>query len=338
MRAPLSLALAVVTLVGLDGRLLAQDKVDPAVQAYEPVPGISGQLNGKGSDTLNNLMDMWMKGFMRVYPNVQATYMGEGSSTATPALIEGTAQLGPMSREMKDEELEAIERRYGFKPTRLNVALDCLAVFVHKDNPVRGLTLPQVDSMFSSTRNSGYADVTRWGQVGLAAHADWAELPISLYGRNSVSGTYGFFKDRALYRGDFKDTVKEQPGSAAVVNAVAENRGAVGYSGIGYQTADVRALRLARGFKRGEVDPASDEAKKLLRLVEPTFENALSGDYPLGRALYIYVVKKPNEPAPPLVKEFLKFVLSREGQEIVVQDGFGPLPPAAIEAERKKLD
>ena len=190
---------------------------------YKPVPGVSGVLNGKGSDTRNNMMDLWLKAFMKVYPNVQGTYVGEGSSTAPPALIEGTAQLGPMSRAMKPEEEEAIEKKHGFKPTRMTVALDCVAVFVHKDNPVRGLTLPQLDCIFSQTRNSGYAEITRWGQVGLADLPDWADLPISLYGRNAASGTYAFFKQKALLKGDYKDTVKEQPGSAAVVNGVASD-------------------------------------------------------------------------------------------------------------------
>jgi phosphate transport system substrate-binding protein len=301
----------------------AEGEVDPAVKAYEPVPGVSGVLNGKGSDTLNNMMDLWMKAFMKIYPNVQATYIGEGSSTAPPALIEGTAQLGPMSREMKPEEEEAIEKKHGTKPTRITVALDCLAVFVNKDNPVRGLTLPQLDCIFSQTRNSGYAEITRWGQVGLADLPDWKDLPISLSGRNAASGTYAYFKEHALFKGDYKNTVKEQPGSAAVVNAVASDRSGIGYSGIGYKTADVRVLPLAKDHTAS--------------LAAATFENALDGKYPLGRRLYIYVVKKPGEPLPPLVGEFLKFVLSREGQAIVVQDHFGPLSALAIEAERKKL-
>ncbi len=303
----------------------AEVKVDPDVKPYAPVPGVSGVLNGKGSDTLNNMMDLWLKAFMKVYPSVQASYVGEGSSTAPPALIEGTAQLGPMSREMKPSEEEAIEQKYGVKPTRIVVALDCLAVFVHKDNPIEGLTLAQLDSIFSQTRNSGYADISRWGQVSakLAASPEWRDLPISLYGRNSASGTYVFFKEKALFKGDFKDTVKEQPGSAAVVNGVASDRAGIGYSGIGYRTADVRVVPLS---KDSSTSP-----------VEPTFENALSGSYPLGRGLYIYVVKRPNEPLPLLVREFIKFVLSKEGQEIVIQDGFGPLPAAVTAAELKKV-
>jgi phosphate transport system substrate-binding protein len=297
-------------------------EVDPAVKPYEKVSGISGNLNSVGSDTLNNLMTYWAEAFQKEYPNVKVQTKGEGSATAPPALTEGTAQLGPMSRAMKDNELEAFEKKHGFKPTRISVALDCLAVFVHKDNPIKGLTLQQVDGIFSQTRKSGNAEITKWGQVG--STGPWQNLPISLYGRNSVSGTYAYFKEHALLKGDFKDTVKEQPGSAAVVNGIANDKGAIGYSGIGYKTADVRAIPLAK--------------KADLPLVEPTFDNALAGKYPLGRALYIYVAKKPSEPLPPHVKEFLKFVLSKEGQEIVVKDGFGPLPVKLIEEQLKVLE
>ncbi|MGW8255857.1 MAG: PstS family phosphate ABC transporter substrate-binding protein, partial [Thermoguttaceae bacterium] len=149
-------------------------------------------------------------------------------------------------------------------------------------------------------------------------------LPISLYGRNSVSGTYAYFKKHALFKGDYKDTVKEQPGSAAVVNGVTNDKGAIGYSGIGYRTADVRVLPLAK--KDGSP------------FVEATFANALTGKYPLGRALYIYVAKKPGQPLPPHIREFLKFVLSKEGQQIVIKDGFGPLPVKLIDKQLELLE
>jgi phosphate transport system substrate-binding protein len=312
---------AIVVALGLDS--FAADTVDPSIKPYEKAStDLSGNLNSVGSDTLNNMMTYWAEAFMKSYPNVKIQVKGEGSATAPPALTEGTAQLGPMSRAMKDTELEAFEKKHGFKPTRVTVALDCLAVFVNKDNPVKGLTMQQVDCIFSQTRKSGFRDIKTWGGVGLTGQ--WENLPISLYGRNSVSGTYAFFKEHALLKGDFKDTVKEQPGSAAVINGVAGDKGAIGYSGIGYKTADVRALPLS---KDGKTDP-----------VEPTFENALAGKYPLGRALYIYVAKKPNEQLPPNIKEFLKFVLSKEGQEIVDKDGFGPLPPKQIEAQLKLIN
>jgi phosphate transport system substrate-binding protein len=300
----------------------AAPKVDPAVKPYQPVSGISGNLNSIGSDTLNNLMTFWAEGFRKQYPAVNIQIEGKGSATAPPALTEGTAQLGPMSRAMKPEEEEAFEKKHGFKPTRVSVALDCLAVFVHKDNPTKSLTMEQVDCIFSKTRKSGFADITVWGKAaGLAG--EWNSRPISLYGRNSASGTYAYFKEHALLKGDYKDTVKEQPGTAAVINGVANDRAGIGYGGIGYVTSEVRALALAK--KGGE------------KAVEPTFDNALNGKYPLARMLYIYVAKKPHEPLPPLVHEFLKFVLSAEGQEIVVKDGYGPLPASVIEKQLKAL-
>jgi phosphate transport system substrate-binding protein len=297
----------------------ADVSVDPAIKGYEKVSGVEGNLNSIGSDTLNNLMTYWAEAFGKLYPNVKIQVEGKGSATAPPALTEGTAQLGPMSRKMKPEEEDAFERKHGFKPTRISVALDCLAVYVHKDNPIKGLTLAQLDSIFSKTHKSGHANVATWGQVGL--EGDWAALPMSLYGRNSASGTYAYFKEHALLKGDYKDTVKEQPGSAAVINGVAGDRAGIGYSGIGYRTSEVRAIPLAKDGKSP--------------LAEPTFANAMNGKYPLGRTLYIYVAKKPGEPSPKLIEEFLKFVLSREGQQIVVKDGYGPLPAKVI---RKQVE
>lgn len=295
-------------------------KVDPAISAYAPVSGVSGNLNSIGSDTLNNLMTLWAEGFKKAYPNVNIQIEGKGSSTAPPALIEGTAQLGPMSRPMKSSEIDAFEKKFGYKPTEIPVAVDALAIFVNKDNPIKGLTMEQVDGIFSSSRKSGSEDITEWGQVGLTG--DWAKKPFSIYGRNSASGTYGFFKDEALQKGDFKPTVKEQPGSSAVVQGIASDLGAIGYSGIGYKTSDVHTVAL------GE---KSDE------MVEPSYENCVSGEYPLARFLYVYVNKKPGTALEPLTSEFLKFVLSKEGQEVVVKDGYFPLPKEAIDETLETL-
>lgn len=299
----------------------AEDAVDSAIPSYEKVSGVDGSLGSIGSDTLNNLMTYWAEAFGRIYPNVKIQIEGKGSATAPPALATGTAQLGPMSRKMKPEEEDAFEKKHGFRPTRIGVALDCLAVYVHKDNPIKGLTLAQVDGIFSKTRKSGSPNIITWGQVGL--DGNWATMPISLYGRNSASGTYAYFKKHALRKGDYKDTVKEQPGSAAVVNGVAADRAGIGYSGIGYRTSEVRAIPLAK----------NDHAP----MVGPTFANAMKGDYPLGRTLYVYVAKKPGEPMPKLIEEFLKFVLSKEGQEIVVKDGYGPLPAKAVAKQLELL-
>jgi phosphate transport system substrate-binding protein len=283
--------------------------VDPALKPYEKVSGVSGNLSSIGSDTLNNLMTLWAEGFRALYPNVNIQIEGKGSSTAPPALIEGTAQLGPMSHAMKAAESDAFEKKYGYKPTEIKVAIDALAVFVHKDNPIKGLSMDQVDSMFSSTHKRGGKPINVWGELGLTG--EWANRPLSLYGRNSASGTYGFFKEHALKNGDFRSTVKEQPGSSSVVQGVANDVGSIGYSGIGYKTSGVKALALAE---------ATGGAVR-----EPSLENCLSGAYPMARFLFIYVNKKPNEPMDKLVHEFVKFVNAKEGQEVVVKDGYYPL-------------
>ena len=294
-------------------------KVDPKVSTYKKVSGISGNLNSIGSDTLNNLMAYWVEGFNKKYPNVKIQVEGKGSTTAPPALIESTSQLGPMSREMKAEESDKFEKKFGYKPTKVAVAIDTLAVFVNKSNSIKSLSMQQVDAIFSKGRKGGYpTDIKTWGDLGLTG--DFASRTVSIYGRNSASGTYGYFKEHALFKGDYKDSVKEQPGSSSVVQSVGSDRFAIGYSGIGYATSEVRAV------------PMSDQTKNGGAAFEATYENALSGKYPISRYLYIYINKDPKKPIDPLTREFLKFVLSREGQEIVVKDGFLPLT-AKMEAE-----
>lgn len=283
--------------------------VEAGVPAYTKADGISGNLNSVGSDTLNNLMTKWGEAFRKHYPNVKIAHEGKGSSTAPPALIEGTSQLGPMSRAMKDKEIKEFESRYFYKPTEMKVAVDALAVYAHKDNPVKSLTLKEVDGIFSSTRGLGGEDITTWGQVG--ATGEWANMPISLYGRNSASGTYGFFKKKALNKGDYKATVKEQPGSSAVIQGVASDKGGIGYSGVGYKTSGVKFVALGESKDKGYLPDAS---------------NALSGKYPLARFLYIYINKKKGSAVEPLTAEFIKFVVSKEGQGIVANDGYFPLP------------
>lgn len=296
-------------------------KVDPKLPSYKATSGVSGNLNSIGSDTLNNLMTYWAEGFKKKYPNVNIQIEGKGSSTAPPALIGGTAQLGPMSREMKGKEIEDFEKKYGFKPTKIGVALDSLAVFVNKDNPVKSLSLDEVDAIFSKTRKRGLPEITTWGQAGVSGQL--AAKPISLFGRNSASGTYGYFKEHTLKNGDYKNTVKEQPGSASVVEGVAKDVTGIGYSGIGYATSGVKALAL------------SD--KKDGQVFEANYANVLSGKYPLAHMLYIYVAKKPGQPLPKVVEEFLVYALSKEGQQVVVKDGYDPLPAEVAAKQLKAL-
>ncbi len=319
------LLLAAFLSISLPGLAFAGEevKVDSNIQPYAKAGGVSGNLSSIGSDTMNNLMTYWAEGFNKVYPNVKIQIEGKGSTTAPPSLISGTAQIGPMSRAMKPTEIDAFEKKYGYKPTAIRTSLDALAIYVNKDNPLKGLSLPQADAVFSKTRKGGYkVDVKTWDQLGLAG--EWAKRPISLYGRNSASGTYGYFKEHALYKGDFKDTVKEQPGSASVVQGITEDRYAIGYSGIGYTTSGIRAIPLS--FKEGE--PYKDAEIK----------NVMNGSYPMARFLYVYINKKPGQPLDPLVKEFITFILSREGQEVVVKDGFIPLPAPVVQEELKKIE
>jgi phosphate transport system substrate-binding protein len=320
MRAIVAAAAALLLLGG--GIVSAQVQVDPALTPYKAASGVSGNLSSVGSDTLNNLMTFWAELFGKYYPNAKLQIEGKGSSTAPPALIAGTAQLGPMSREMKGSEIDQFEKKYGYKPTALRTSVDALAVFVNKDNPIKCLGLDQVDAVFSKSRRRGAKDdVTTWGQLGLTG--EWASRPISLYGRNSASGTYGFFKEHTLKNGDYKDSVKEQPGSASVVQGVTVDRFAIGYSGIGYATAGVRAVPLTE----------KDGGK----CVDATADNSYNGSYPLARFLYVYVNKTPGKPLDPLVREFVRVVLSREGQEAVIKDGYFPIPAAIAKEESNKV-
>jgi phosphate transport system substrate-binding protein len=313
-----ALALTIVVSGAASGQ---QASVDAALPDYQRVAGVSGSATSIGSDTLNNLMTLWLEEFRRFYPNVNIEIQGAGSSTAPPAVTEGTAQFGPMSRPMRQSEIDAFEQRHDYPPTAVPVAIDLLAVYVNRDNPIQGLTLAQVDAIFSATRRCGHPnDVTRWGQVGMTGA--WANRDFTLYSRNAVSGTYGFFKDNALCGGDFKPTINEQPGSSSVVQGVTESINGIGYSGIGYRTSGVRAIPLG-------VDEGA--------FFEPTPENAASGDYPLARYLYVYVNKHPTRGLSPIESEFVRMVLSKEGQQVVLRDGFVPLPEAAAARFRQEL-
>ena len=324
MRKQTTIAVAMTAAVLVAGIAVARGQVqlDPGLQPYRTVSGVSGNLSSVGSDTLNNLMTHWAESFGRFYPNAKVQIEGKGSSTAPPALIAGTAQLGPMSREMKGTEIDQFEKKFGYKPTPIRTSVDALAVFVNKDNPIKCLSMSQVDAMFSKSRRAGTKeDVVTWGQLGLAG--EWASKPISLYGRNSASGTYGFFKDHVMKNGDYKDTVKEQPGSAAVVQGVTVDRYAAGYSGIGYATAGVRAVPLSE----------KDGAK----CVEATADNSYSGAYPMARFLFVYINKAPGKALDPLTREFIKLVASREGQEGVIKDGYFPIPASIAKEELSKI-
>ena len=311
---------ALLATVSVGAVAIAAADIDPRYKAYAPTSGVSGTLKSVGSDTLNNLMALWAEDFHKVYPGVKIEIEGKGSSTAPPALIAGTAHFGPMSRAMRPAEIDQFEAKYGYKPTQVRVAVDALAVYVNKDNPLKCVSLAQLDGIFSVTRNSGSPDITTWDKLGLSG--EYAGKPISLFGRNSASGTYAYFKEVALGNGDYKGTVKEQPGSSAVVQGGAADKFAMGYSGIGYRTADVRPLAVSG--RDGQCQ-------------EPSQANAYQDKYAITRFLYIYVNKNPSVALDPLRGEFLKYVLSGTGQEDTVKDGYYAMPYISSQEDLTKL-
>lgn len=316
-----SFVLAATLATALPAAALAQAvQLDPALADYKQVSGVSGSLKSIGSDSLNNLMTLWAEGFRASYPNVQIEIEGKGSTTAPPALVAGTAQFGPMSRPMKGAEIDSFEKKFGYKPTAIRTAVDALAVYVHKDNPIKCLSLQQVDAMFSKTRRGGEkADIATWGQLGLTG--DWAARSISLYGRNSASGTYGYFKEVGLFNGDYKDSVKEQPGSSTVVQGVASDIAGIGYSGIGYKTADVKSVPISA--KTGET------------CYDATAENAYAGDFPIARFLYVYINRNPAQRLDPVRAEFIRYMLSKQGQQATLKDGYFPVAGMTAKADLK---
>jgi len=303
--------------------VLAHSDVEEMLAPYVPEQVVTGALSSLGSDTLANAISQWASLFERYHPGARIQVQASGSSAAPPALTEGTVDLAPMSRLMRSNEVAAFQRRHGFAPTAVPVALDAVAVYVHRDNPLRELDLPTIDALFSRTLRCGAGhSIRRWGELGLGG--SWHDRRVRLVGRNSVSGTYGFFKSQALCGGDFRAGMHEQPGSSSVVQAVGSSIAAIGFAGIGYESASVRALAVRR--------TDTDEA------VLPTWDTAAAQQYPLSRLLYIYINRVPGAPLPVFEREFFRLVLSATGQAVVREAGLYPLPAAAIRAITAELD
>ncbi|MFH1499590.1 MAG: phosphate ABC transporter substrate-binding protein [Verrucomicrobiota bacterium] len=304
----------------------AKPVAEPALNpAYKPQRILKGErLRSIGSDSMDELVAELEHVFVNYHEGLRIMHEGLGSSTAMPALLEGRSDFGPISRPLLDAEIERFQARFNYKPTVVRVAVDALGVYVHPDNPVAatGLTLAQLDAIFSATRKRGEPAITTWGQLGLKG--DWANAPISIYSRNKASGTYGFFRDEVLQKGEFSPSSRELPGSAAVVSAVAADRYSIGYSGIAYKTPDVSTVPLAKTATAAKVQPGE--------------ATALDGRYPLARGLYIAINRDPSKPADDKHREFFAFTLSPVGQEIVRRIGYYPLIGSALETERAKLD
>lgn len=287
-------------------------KLDPKLPAYKATERVAGDLRTAGSDTLSNVVSLWAQEFNKFHPGVRMQVEAKGSSTGPTALLENQAQFAAMSRAMKSSEIDAFVKKFGYKPTEFRVAIDCLAVYVHKDCPLDEISIPQIQAVFSVNGSN-----MRWGDLGVS-DPKWRDRPISLYGRNAASGTYGFFKTVALGGADFKPSVKEAPGSAGVIGGVASDPFGIGYSGIGFRTPDVKVLNVS--FDDGE--PGA----------EPSQEAANVGEYPLARNLYIYINYDRNQGLDPTRAEFVHMIYSRDGQEAVIKEGFYPVS-AKVAAE-----
>lgn len=330
LTAPLLLAsLAAASLAGCGGQPAVEASaseamtLDTRLVSYTAAGELSGVIRSVGSDTLLNTVTLWSRAFGARYPEVQFEIDGRGSATGPPALLAGDADIAPMSRAMDEKEIAAFTARHGYPPLGICFGVDGLGVFVHKDNPIEQLTLPQVDAIFSDTLELEYdAAITNWSQ--LVRIGEWSDAPIEKYGRDELSGTHGFFRSTALAGGVFRDDVTQLPGSAAVIHKIAQDPFAIGYSGVAYRTPGVKAVAIAR-------DPEG-----------PYYSwgtaRFFSSDHPLARRVYVYVNRAPGEPLEPALKEFLRFALSLEGQELVLKDGFVPISADVAELELTKLN
>ena len=286
-------------------------ELDAKLPAYQPTKQISGSLLIAGSDTMHPLTEAWAAELRRLYPSVTATVKSGGSEAGLALLFEGKAQVAAMSRKMRQQEIVEFKREFGYEPTEVPVGVDALAVYVHKDNPLPGLTLAELDAMFSDERRRGLLyNLRQWSDFML--EGDWSAAPIHLYGPNRLSGTTSFFQEHVCNEAPLKKQVEMRAGSASVVVAVAQDRFGIGFSGIGYRTSDVRPIPLA-SVSGG-------------RYVEPTFQSAMDGSYPLRRHLYLYINRAPKVPVPPTIAELVKLALSQQGQQVVIAKGYYPLP------------
>ncbi len=298
-----------------------REKLDSNLPRYQVSHGPTGLVRSVGSDTMVSLMHSWSERFKTYYRGVRTEIEGQGSSKAMPALIEGSSSFGPMSRPLKLSEIEEFENRFGYKPTLLPVGIDLVGLLVHRDCPLETISMEQIDAIFSSTQRRGHPAIATWGDLGLSG--EWAKEPIVLYGRNAASGTYGFFKDRVLNEGDFQTRVFEQPTSSAVVSAIASNRFAMGYSGMGGNSDLVKPLMISERNGTSGISPSED--------------NALDGSYPLARYLFLAINYKPNSGLDLTRREFLKFIYSQDGQELVLLDGYLPINAVVAEEALKEV-
>ena len=304
-------------------------RVDPAVESYSTPHRIQGKLSIAGSDTMRPVISKLAAQFLSQHPGAEIAVEGTGSGDAIREFQLGISyqrrgdkvrgrgtggsnrvQLLASSRQLSEAEQKGFEYNHGYRPLEVPIARDAVAIYVHKDNPLAKLSMAQIDAIFDKDLKRGLPAITTWSQVGLS-ESTLASQPIHLYGHDKRSGTREFFKHVALKDGELRETVKEQPGSASEIIAIAHDPLAIGYAGTGFNIPEVKQVPI-------EIQP--DQTP-----VWPSFDTVTSGMYPLGRSLYLYVNKNPKEKLDPLVAEFLAFVNSRQGQETVARASLYPL-------------
>ena len=292
--------------------------LDQTVPAYAYQDSASGTLIVSTSDTMRPLVKLWADGLIGRHPSLKATILGDQSGTGLAPLLEHRTEMAALSRRMTAAEISEFVKEYGYEPTEVPVAIDALAIFVHKDNPIAGLSLDQLDAMFCRERRRGILHaIDAWGLVGLVDE-EWFETPVQLYGRNGKFGTGAFFREDICKGGTFTPQLNDVDGSASVVLELESDPHGIGFSSIGYRTSMVKPLPIA--------------AVKGGRYVEPSFQTAMDGTYPLRRNLYLYVAKPPKSSLPPALTELIRFALSAQGQELARDLGY--LPLASTELRR----
>lgn len=317
-----------------------QDRLAPSSRVRdEPVAALNGKLHSVGADTMDVMTFGWIQLYRRIHPQVEVTMEARSSLTAAPALTNGLAHLAPIAREFLPSELEMFRKRHGYDPLLIRVAggsfatnnrSHAVAVYVHRENPLRHLTLAQLDAVFSTTRRRGYPrDIAVWGDLGLGG--EWTYRPITIYSMRRPNGIVNFFQLRVLQGGEFKSAIHERGNTsdklalAAVVESIANDPGAIGFASFGHGEGGVRALALSEDGNT----PA----------ISGTPESVADHTYPLARWVYIAINKPPGLPVAPTVKEFLQLVLSSEGQKVVARDeAFLPLPAAVRQQELAKIE
>ncbi|MDP9049188.1 MAG: substrate-binding domain-containing protein [Acidobacteriota bacterium] len=308
--------------------------VDPAIPAYRPVKGLSGTLKGVESNTVTVLQQKWIDGFTKIYPNVKISVDIGGSGQGGPRLTNGSADFAFIAREMMGREETPFIDKFGYRPLAISVSggslavkafTDCVVFIVNKDNPLNEITYPQLDAIYSATHNRGIKEsITTWGQLGLTG--EWVDKPIHAWGVEIPNGYDNFVNMHVLANGQWREGIQSQKTVIPLSDKVAADKYAISYTGLAWDTnPGTKVLRLS--VHPG--DPA----------IEPTFENVTSQKYPLARTIYIFVNREPDKSLTPVLREFIRYTLSREGQQAIVDDRiFTPLPAAMDATEAKKLN